>query len=423
MSDQYLRNALSKYRYQDVAHRDVANCLTQFTDLKPKLDNFVFPDGTTKEMLQLDGTIPVTYKGNTYNIPVSIWLVDTHPYNPPICYVKPTSTMQIKASKHVDMNGKVYLPYLHEWKHPTSDLMGLIQIMCIVFGETPPVYSKASPPQAGQQQPPYPTGGYMAMPQLNRPSYGQSPSYGSTQYPGSYMQPPYPTNSPYSGTGSYPYPPSTVSSYPSATTYQTTYSNASSYQQSTNPYYTSPNTATNTNTVTEEHLRASLLSAVEDKMRRRLKEIFAQSQAEMDALKKTQEDLNKGKENLEEIIGNLEKEQHDVTENISLLKDKMEDLKQVLTKMEQQDQVDIDEAVVTTAPLYRQLLTAFADENATQDAIYYLGEALRKGVIEIDVFLKHVRELSRKQFMLRALMKKCREKAGLSEVVQPMRVF
>jgi len=43
-----------------------------------------------------------------------------------------------------------------------------------------------------------------------------------------------------------------------------------------------------------------------------------------------------------------------------------------------------------------------------------LGEALRKGVIDLEVFLKQVRQLARKQFMNRALMQKCRQKAGLA---------
>lgn len=41
-----------------------------------------------------------------------------------------------------------------------------------------------------------------------------------------------------------------------------------------------------------------------------------------------------------------------------------------------------------TALLIFRLLNAFAEEQATEDAIYYMGEALRKGVIELDVFLK-----------------------------------
>ena len=61
--------------------------------------------------------------GCGYNIPVCIWLMDTHPYNAPMCYVKPTSDMQIKASMFVDHNGKIYLPYLHDWV-PVSNVLG-----------------------------------------------------------------------------------------------------------------------------------------------------------------------------------------------------------------------------------------------------------------------------------------------------------
>jgi len=99
---------------------------------------------------------------------------------------------------------------------------------------------------------------------------------------------------------------------------------------------------------------------------------------------------------------------------ISSLKERSNELEDTLTKIKSQDSnFDVDEAVVTTAPLYKQLLNAYAEQAATEDAIYYLGEGLRRGVIELDVFLKHVRSLSRKQFMLRALMERCRQQAGL----------
>lgn len=29
--------------------------------------------------------------------------------------------MMIKTGKHIDANGKIYLPYLHEWKHVSSN--------------------------------------------------------------------------------------------------------------------------------------------------------------------------------------------------------------------------------------------------------------------------------------------------------------
>lgn len=65
--------------------------------------------------------------GNVYNIPICLWLLDTYPYNPPICFVKPTSAMMIKTGKHVDANGKIYLPYLHEWK-PVSVFLKSLSI-------------------------------------------------------------------------------------------------------------------------------------------------------------------------------------------------------------------------------------------------------------------------------------------------------
>lgn len=56
--------------------------------------------------------------------------MDTHPNNAPICYVKPTLDMRIKMSMYVDHNGKIYLPYLHNWT-PVSLLM--INILFLNF--------------------------------------------------------------------------------------------------------------------------------------------------------------------------------------------------------------------------------------------------------------------------------------------------
>nr|CAH7751702.1 unnamed protein product [Callosobruchus chinensis] len=66
--------------------------------------------------------------------------------------------------------------------------------------------------------------------------------------------------------------------------------------------------------------------------------------------------------------------------------------------------IAVGEHVEINAFVIFRLLNAFAEEAALEDAIYYMGEALRCGVIDLDVFLRQVRTLSRKQFMLRALM-------------------
>ena len=43
--------------------------------------------------------------------------MDTHPFMAPLAFVSPTPTMAIRQTRNVDLNGKIYMPYLHEWKY------------------------------------------------------------------------------------------------------------------------------------------------------------------------------------------------------------------------------------------------------------------------------------------------------------------
>uniref|UniRef100_A0A3Q1GUL1 Tumor susceptibility 101a n=1 Tax=Acanthochromis polyacanthus TaxID=80966 RepID=A0A3Q1GUL1_9TELE len=377
-----LKKMLKQYKYRDLTVREITNVISQYKDLKPVMDAYVFNDGSTRDLMSLTGTVPVSYRGNVYNIPVCLWLLDTYPYNPPICFVKPTSAMMIKTGKHIDANGKIYLPYLHEWKHPQSDLYGLIQVMIVVFGEEPPVFSRPTtqaPYQAFQAAgPPNPENikhclvGYVT-PFRGYPGY-QYP--GGNSYPATAGPAHYPTQTPVSTVG-----------------------------------------PSRDGTIGEDTIRASLISAVSDKLRWRMKEEMDRAQAELDALKRTEEDLKKGHQKLEEMVSRLDQEVTEVDRNIELLKKKDEELSEALEKMENQSENnDIDDVIVPTAPLYKQILNLYAEENAIEDTIFYLGEALRRGVIDLEVFLKHVRLLSRKQFQLRALMQKARKTAGLSDL-------
>ncbi|XP_055505603.1 tumor susceptibility 101a [Leucoraja erinacea] len=385
-----LKRMVSKYKYRDLTVREILNVTSTYKDLKPVNDAYVFNNGSSQELMSLTGTIPVSYRGNMYNIPICVWLLDTYPYNPPICFVKPTSTMMIRTGKHVDANGKIYLPYLHEWKHPHSDLYGLIQMMIVMFGEEPPVFSKLAAP------PSYPSYQAAGPP---TPSYMPGMTAGMAQYPAGHANT--------GGFPGFPYPPG--GAYPPTT--------ATAQQH---PYSNQPPAAgvgPGRDTISEDTIRASLISAVSDKLRWRMKEEMDRAQAELDALKRTEEDLKKGHQKLEMMVNHLDQELTDVDKNIDALTKKDEELSVALEKMESQtENNDIDEVVVPTAPLYKQILNLYAEENAIEDTIFYLGEALRRDVVDLEVFLKHVRLLSRKQFQLRALMQKARKTAGLSDL-------
>lgn len=401
IQDSQVTKLLGKYKNIPATKKDILDALNNYRGLGYKLEKFVFNDGLIKELFNLNGTIPVVYKSNTYHIPICIWLMDTHPNNAPICYVKPTPTMQIKVSMFVDHNGKIYLPYLHDWQPNNSDLLGLIQVMVVTFGEQPPVYSRPKDSAA-----PYPSQSYMPQPNLQGGGNYNLP-YPAGGGTGAAF-PPYPTGNNF---GSFPpYPPqaSGSSGYPPY---------VQNFPQVPGTPYSSGYNPTNTNqtgTITEEHIKASLISAVEDKLRRRIQERVNQCQAEIDTLNRTKQELTEGRTKIDSIINKLEREEVDINKNIAVLKEKEEELQRSLDSLSNDDPIDVDEAVVTTAPLYRQLLNAYAEEAAIEDAIYYLAEGFRSGVIDLELFLKHVRQLSRKQFMHRAIMQKCRQKAGLA---------
>ncbi|XP_067643219.1 tumor susceptibility gene 101 protein [Eurosta solidaginis] len=386
---------LSRYKNINATKKDVIDVITSYRSLAYNLQKFVFNDGSTKDLFNLSGTIPVVYKNNTYYIPICIWLMDTHPQNAPMCFVKPTPTMQIKVSMYVDHNGKIYLPYLHDWQPHTSDLLSLIQVMILTFGDHPPVFSKPK----DQPPNPYPAfstsggGGYPPYPTANATGGGTFPPFPPTSNFGPY--PPYPSANSNVGGSSYP----SYMNFPQVPGYNAGYN---------------PSTPSSTGTITEEHIKASLISAVEDKLRRRLQEKVNQYQAEIETLNRTKQELVEGTSKIDNVIARLNREEVELQKNINILRDKEQELEKSLETLEKSDGIDPDEAVTTTAPLYRQLLNAYAEEAALEDAIYYLGEALRCGVIDLETFLKHVRQLSRKQFMLRALMQKCRQKAGLA---------
>jgi ESCRT-I complex subunit TSG101 len=117
------------------------------------------------------------------------------------------------------------------------------------------------------------------MPPTSTPYPTQYPS----QYPFSGAYPPNNAATPYPtpNSAATPYPPlSTSTTYPYPT-YNPSYTSQPPTTQST------PQLSPGTGTITEEHIRVSLISAIEDKMKSRLKEKVAQFQAEIDVLKKT----------------------------------------------------------------------------------------------------------------------------------------
>ncbi|EYB88637.1 hypothetical protein Y032_0243g3472 [Ancylostoma ceylanicum] len=395
----------SNAKYVDSAKSDILGALAEFKDLLPDTESFTFPDGKRKTAFRLHGTIPVYYKGVRYNIPISVYLWDTHPYYAPICYVSPTPTMVIRESEHVTKQGRVFLPYLSEWRFPGYDLNGLLQVMAMVFQEKCPVFAKSS---SSTSSTPTPTS------TTSQPT----PSYST----------PYPTNPsmplPYPATPAMPYPSPTP--YPAANNQfgsgymNTPYPQPSVATRTPPPIPAPPKTTSSissTGTVQPEHIRASILSALEDKLKMRLREKIGTSHAEMTSIRETQSELQAGQRNLRRMIEELEKQQKQLESYIFAYQDKKEELSRTLAECGDDNgeskTMDIDSAIDAATPLHRQILTNYSQDLACDDVIYALGQALKEKKISVQEYLRCVRDVSRKQFIFRATMQKCRKAAGL----------
>ncbi|XP_074697951.1 ubiquitin-conjugating enzyme E2 variant 3 isoform X3 [Strix aluco] len=149
LSEEALRKQLGKYKFRDLTIEELKNVNKTYPNFTFSMNTYTFKDGSQKDLLNFSGTVPVKY-GNSYNIPIHLWILDSHPFAPPICFLKPTVNMGISVGKHVDAHGRIYLPYLQNWSHPKSTVTGLIKEMIAKFEEELPLYS-LSPSDAARQ--------------------------------------------------------------------------------------------------------------------------------------------------------------------------------------------------------------------------------------------------------------------------------
>jgi ESCRT-I complex subunit TSG101 len=64
-TDRLLQTYMSSGGYKNQARcsQDILNAIKHYRGLQPRFDKFIFNDGSQKELICLQGTIPVPYRG------------------------------------------------------------------------------------------------------------------------------------------------------------------------------------------------------------------------------------------------------------------------------------------------------------------------------------------------------------------------
>eukprot|EP00742_Colponemidia_sp_Colp-10_P007268 GILJ01007813.1.p1 GENE.GILJ01007813.1~~GILJ01007813.1.p1 ORF type:complete len:371 (+),score=70.74 GILJ01007813.1:59-1171(+) len=345
----HLLAPLVNYRDKPRVRADVMACATQFPTLIASIGVFADPAGRPQNAVQLSGTIPIFYQRVQYNIPVALWVGPNFPLSCPDVFVTPTTDMQIKANhKHVDAGGRVYLPYLSSWDPRRSTVVALVQDMCAKFSEEPPVHRK-----------PVGSPGPMTQP-VNRPSTLPNP-YFST--------------------------PVVHSSPPS--------SHYGSSSAVTPPTYT-------------VDPKKQAVENVTSKGQARMAETFRELTEEIDLLFDAQAALANSQSNLSQGLSALAQEKIALEDKLKQLETADVDLDAWVARHADStpDKATVESLVETKDIYSKQLVDLVSEEAAIEDVLFHLSQALDRGCMDLDTFLKYVRELSRKQFLQRVLRNK-----------------
>ncbi|KAF9928755.1 hypothetical protein FBU30_002122 [Linnemannia zychae] len=362
------------YQHRERMYADVEAVLRLFQNfLVPKAETYTHDDGRSQLLLSLIGTIPIVYQSATYNIPVAFWLPTSYPSVAPIVFVTPTALMLVRAGKYVDISGRCYHPYLAYWSNRSdSNLVELIGIMQGVFSQDPPVYAKSNVSSQQQQQ---------------QQQQQASPTIGGYPSPNTSLR---------------PAPP--ILSYTSRQNNSTTSSTPQSTDQQRYPSSSNFGLVTQQLTPQQAQLYTKLQSA--------LLEFNTASSREMDSLVNVNKQLNDAENRTKAELQSLRDLATKIRHNIDTLNRCIEQLDAKIEQIRTWPEEPVDEIICGSSVVHNQLFELVAEEIAIEDTIYYLDQALSQDKVELNAYMKHVRNLSREQFMKKALIKKVKAQLG-----------
>ena len=404
--------------------------------LRPTTSPLVYSTGeSTPPVLVFSGTVAISYRGTTYNIPVDIYLPPQYPHRPPVIFVRPTHGMMIKPNhQHVGPDGNVYMPYLHEWRAQSHSLVEMAVCLSSLFGAEPPCYAKPPDSSASGSSGNNNTSSHGGGGSSSGSGGGRRRDQINTFMQGVFN----PHANQQNGSGGAATPPSydTISA---GNTPPTTGNNGYGQRENSND---DPDIrrAIECSRIEAELAEAKRKEEEEERLKeaRRLSEaaeVARQAQAEEDMVHELRNQLTarlQGRlsqfySGAREIISDdlrkqtkLERGSDDVREEILELrrrKDALErshivmdaataDIHSFLNSMEDQVEIPVDDLCQPSSVRSRQMLELDAKNHAISDALYFLDRALVKGTLPLDVHLKNVRILAKQQFMARALLTK-----------------
>jgi len=329
------------------------------------------------------------YRGAQYNIPINLYLPPKYPLKPPVAFVRPVPTMLIKEGhKNVGSDGMVYMPYLHNWHGNSHNLSALCTHMSNCFGIDPPLFARP----VGQA----PTNSF-----VRQSITPQPPRYEDVQQDQARMN-------------------ALNEEMRAANIAADVARQAERAEQE----------AAHQKVIVERE-KATLIDQAKAQLRNKFQSELHNyddtCRRDIERRLKEQLMLEKSatyvvgipgdpKSGQKEYLSRKKKELEKHHEQIDELTEKLNGF--ISTAKEHNDsseEIKVDDLVLPIDILSGQMLALSAENAAISDTLFFLDKGLAKGIIALDVHLKAVRRLAKRQFLVRAhLLKLAASKESMS---------
>ncbi|KAG7397588.1 hypothetical protein PHYBOEH_000521 [Phytophthora boehmeriae] len=379
--DQIL-SSLQCYSQSSRVRGDVYNLLGQIPSLQPNCGTFAHNDGTTSTLLNLEGTIPIFYRSNQYNIPVEFWVVETYPMAPPVCFVRPTADMMVKPGHpHVTSDGYVKIPYTSDWR-PDFTLLELVAHMCSIFGNMPPVFRRP----ANSMPAPY-RGGASSSASSGTGGYFQQGSYAQSHPP----QPSPYYSSQFQSHGRGDLSASRGSNHSESLFGSNQHSQGGASSLSSSGVYSGQ--ASGAAAARPEDRTAALKSEITGKIQMQMEKTFKRVRDDIDLQFEHEVQLTQSRENVERGLQSLRLLREDIARARGVVESQNKETTAWLEENEGKDTVDPDTILIEGDALSKQMIKTLAEHQSIEDALYYMDRALSNDEIELNIFLKEFRQM------------------------------
>jgi len=363
-----------KYKAKSSVEIQIMQLLQQIHSLHPVVDNYYFQDGTQDQLFKLEGTIPIQYRSKQYNIPVALWLPLNFPEKCPICYVTPVGNMKIKQKHmHVDSQGLIYHPYLHNWKANDSTLVDLIGLFCSAFGKDPPLYASKQKTQSTVNRNALHHSASQPKPTVSPPMAHHSPAHQQQQ------QQHHPQSQPHS-----------------------------QYQQQHQPQH-QPQPQPPSHPIQQpvakppEPDATDSRAKLEVKLKAALQKIYDKENQQLNSLAVAMRQLENHTKTVEDIRQRQSAEREQLLKRRQNLQIKADAMEQWLEANEKSEEIVVNDVVVASDIWSKQCIEATATEFAITDAMLELDRCLEDETIKLGTYLKQISKLAREQFASKAL--------------------